>query len=657
MSSFSAGDRKELMHSLGMIDVGEGIYKWQPKPVAPIKFPKKIEDLLKQARASAVRDQMDPKGAAMRHAIEAQFEQPDAFSPSAEEVAIEDGGDPEEGLHPNPAYRGLDWNHYKMSPFWPGAAAAIQYNRRVRAFVHVWKDVLPVFEAQYAEYLVNPAVVTADETPVQLTALVLSPESTGSKMPALDLSDLVFTPEDLAVHAVHIPAHVELHLELATGLLERARQLQNERENKAAQAATFALELVQYLAEDRRQRLDIAAGVTVAPIIEAHSSAEAARIEAANFQQQSETLRELVNSIDNDSPVAAAERLAYVGAWMQTALYGPEIVAHDGQKRQRADEARAAAKHATELDWRQQKEMLHGQAGELWSRFRASYERFVAHGERAASAAHVAHNTLRRINDTSLVALNKIVLASTPGGPLNYAQQEQQVRMEYVAALRRALLRLVEAENGMRRIFDYAPSLPDILHIAYEVCQGKTIPEDRPSPAQTLTAATRWARDASEWLLRTRRRENRWTHVISLRALLGKQKWDEATETATFSFSIDALNVGAIRTPRLCGMNLEAVPIDEHGSRFPYWTASVTLPVTGLYPQVSSTNQLTQESLSKLPLGRIRTLATSRSAPAPEHADKLTNASPIGTWQIGLAPAGAVDDILLHLWLIEKIDD
>lgn len=657
MISFSARDREAFMHSLGMNDLGEGIYKWMPNPVAPIKFPKKIEDMLKQARAAAIRDQMDPEGAATRRSIEAQFEQPDAFSPSAEEVEIEDGGDPENGLHPNPAYRGLDWDHYKMSPFWPGASVAIKYNRRVRAFSHVWKNVLPVFEAQYAEYLVNPTILSTDEQPFQLTTLMLSPESAGARMPTLDLPDLVFTPEDLAVHDVHIPAHVELHLELATGLLERTRQLQNERENKAAKAATFSLELLQYLAEDRRQRLDIAAGVTVAPIIEAHASAEAARIEAANFQQQSETLRALANSIDKESPADAAGRLAYIGTWMQTVQYGPEIIALDGQKRQRADESLAAAKQVAELNWRQQKEMLHGQAGELWARFRASSERFFAHGERAASAAHVAHNTLRRVNDTSLVALNKIVLASTPGGALNYAQQEQQVRMEYLAALRRALLRLAEAESSMKKIFEYAPGLPDILNIAYEVCKGRAIPGELPSPAQILNAATLWARDASEWLLRTRRRENRWTQVISLRTLLGEKKWNEAAENGAFSFSIDAHDLAGVRTPRLCGINLEACSIDDHTSRDPYWTASITLPVTGLYPHISGTTTLAQDFLSQLPIGRIRTPIASRSALTPEYSEKLTNASPIGIWRIALNPAETVSDILLHLWLIEKIND
>jgi hypothetical protein len=90
---------------------------------------------------------------------------------------------------------------------------------------------------------------------------------------------------------------LEYHLEAAASLLDKARQFQMERENKAAMAASFALDTIQFLVEDQRQRTDIASGVTVAPIIGAMGEWSSSEREANAMTNQAALLESMAVSL------------------------------------------------------------------------------------------------------------------------------------------------------------------------------------------------------------------------------------------------------------------------------------------------------------------------------------------------------------------------
>lgn len=654
MISFTREDRKALLDGLGMRSDGAGGFKFDNGPRLPLPLPKKIEKVLQNARTIALRDALDPAAKAARQAIEKSYEEPSPFAPSAERVQDEEEGDPEEGISVRPQFRNWEWNKHKTTPFWPGVEHVIRRNRRVKSFVDIWGNILPLFEAQYAEYLINPVMDLPEAPDLSVTAMLLAPDAVAATLPRLGTDDLKLTAADRKIHAVALALQPETHLDMAAGLLDRARQLQNERENKAASAANLALDLIQFLVEDKRQRLDIASGVTVAPLIEAHCTAEALRNEAEGLEIQRERLNNLASGWLKEALPNASTRLAYAGAYMQTDKFGPSITALDGQARERGQEIMEAAKQLATLTWEQQQAQLYAQSVEVSARATAAKLRFQAHGERAAAAAQGAFRTLNRVNESARIVAGKVVLACTSGGALNYAQQEQQVRKEYLSALRRALLRLGDAQRSLVLVYGYDVSAPAEVEVALRVANGASVPEQEPSLPQVVAAALQWARDASEWLMRTRRSENRWTRAISLRQLVTDDRWADMVKDGAVSFTITAEELGARMCPRLQGIALEA-SVRDRGDAGPAqtWNAAITLPPVGTFRHRDNEQQFDQSGFHRLPLGRIRPGHAIREAPAPDLTERVLNASPLGSWEVSFTAAEGLEDAILHLWLAE----
>lgn len=648
-------DREQLLKDLRMAPTDAGRFKWTPEPFVPLPLPPKVHEALERLRAERLGEEIDPVGTAKRRAIEAKYELPGDFAPSQEQVEDAVDGNPEDGLSADPAQREENFEDFQQRPFWPGVAHVLRRNRRIAAFTEVWSDLLPLFEAQYAEYLVNPVIDLPGDIPLRTTTLHFAPSAVAAALPMVGLDDLKYSIEDRAALTASVPAHVELHLEMASSLLDKARQLQNERENKAAAAALFSLEMVQYLAEDRRQRMDIASGVTVEPVFEAHRAAEAARLEAKGLTSQMRALNNIAtNSIY--APAEAAERLAHVNAWMDQHGYGPQITNLQGEAKERAQAIREAAKVVASLNWKQQTAILTSQADELDIRAQAAQQRFFAHVERAASAAHRAHRSLMRVHDAARAAAARLILACTPAGALNYAHQERQTRLDYVTALRRAILRTVDAADGIEKVFGYQIPLPREVVIANRVAGGQAAPSNSPLPAQVLYAASRWVREASEWMLWSRRKENRWVQVVSIRSVLGEHGWQRAAAEDNFLFTLSPAMLGAASSPRVLGLNLEVVPKRDTGFANLGLVARVSLPSEAVYSNGGIIHKLDQQWLADLPIGRLREPHPGRPAPAVEMSDRIANASPLGDWKIAIA-GHAVDDLLLHLWLAEQAHD
>lgn len=661
-------DATSLMVSLGMTRINGG-WKWNKDPLTagsakrlPLPLPKSVADCLSDKTAEAAAAKMATM-AKERQDKQAKLdngnEPAGPFSPTYEEAGlIPPIGIPVGGLDEDPSKRLSSLDANWQDQLWPGLEQIVIRNLRVAAFSSAWKDVLPLFQAQYAEYLVNPIVVVDDPagTSVETTALLISPRTVSGRVPALDAADLMFTVEELRLARGLPQRFLEYHMEAAASLLDKARQLQIERENKAALAASFALDTVQFLVEDQRQRTDIASGVTVAPVLGAMGEWSRSAREAHAMSAQSALLESRATSLlANPSESAnAAARLAYATAWMQTVLYGPEVVSLTGGTRVRSDEIKDAALAAAQMASAQQGILLRGQATDLNIRAEGAKHQAAAERERAAAAVHSAYRAILRVNDLARITNSKLLMACTPGGALNYAQHEQRIRLEYLATLRAGLLRLASCAEGLYSILGYDIKMPGV--VAHVLPTG-TIPasmvesgrlDDEARPDEVLLNASLWLRDATNWFLTKMRLERRWVRVVRLRQfVLSDVAWNEAMANGELAFELDAGVLGAVTLPRLRGVALEVLPStkmpDPEANR--YFTARLTFPRT---VSLGSAEQMEDRMI-----GRIRRVNSSLPPPVPELTDYILNANPLGAWGVKIDPTAALDDVYLHLWLAE----
>lgn len=658
-----------LMGSLGMTLV-DGAWKWNKDPSTsgsagslPLPLPKAVEDLLKNKTAEAVAEKIAVAAKERQEkqgALDRGIEPAGPFSPTYEEAGLLPPiGIPVGGLDENPATRlafpFADWQH----GLWPGLEQIIARNLRVSSFTATWGSVLPLFQAQYAEYLVNPSVKVAGPvaSPVETTALLISPRSVSGRVPALDAADLAYTGAELDLASELPDRFLEYHLEAAAGLLDKARQFQVERENKAALAASFALDIVQFLVEDQRQRTDIASGATVAPIIAAMGDWSSAERDANAMKNQAKLLESIAVSLQaspSDSATAAA-RMAYATAWTQTVFYGPDVATLSSGTRVRADEIKEAAQAAAQVSSAQQALLLRGQGSELAARAVGSEKKAAAERERAAAAAHGANRSILRVNDLARITTSKLLMACTPGGPLNYAQHEQRIRLEYLATLRAGLLRLAAAAKGVYSLLGYGVKMPGVV---VRVLPSGSIPPSMVEPSQVdadarpsevLLSASLWLRDAATWFLARMRVERRWVRVVALRSLVATDAaWSAAIAIGEVQVNLDEEVLGARVAPRLRGVAIEVVPSSVAIPTEPaggYYMARLSFPKTpGPIPAVQ---------LNDREIGRVRRVNASLPPLAPELTDCILNVSPLGHWGIKFDPGSMLDDIYLHLWLAE----
>ncbi|GGC84716.1 hypothetical protein [Undibacterium terreum] len=654
-----------LMQSLGMTRINNA-WKWNKSPVTfgsagrlPLPLPKSVGELLgnKAADAAATKIALAEKLRQDKQAaLDKDIESPGPFSPSYEEASlVPPVATPVGGLNEDPVTRlGSTWREQ----LWPGVEQILARNLRVTAFSAAWADVLPLFQAQYAEYLVNPVIVSNDQTGalVETTALQISPRSVSGRIPELDATDLAFTPEELLLARQLPPRFLEYHLEAAASLFEKARHFQTERENKAALAASFALDTVQFLVDDQRQRTDIASGVTVAPVIGAMGEWSRSERESTAMTNQSALLESIAISllVRPSEPAVAAAHLAYATAWMQTVNYGPEIATLSNGTRTRSAEIMDAAQAAAQVSGNQQGLLLRAQSEDLSARATGALHQALSERERAAAAAHSANRAILRVNDLARITTSKLLMACTPGGALNYAQHEQRIRLEYLATLRSGLLRFAACAQGLYSILGYNVKMPRLL---WSALPTNAIPsamlepgnmDEAALPDEVLLSASLWLRDAATWFLSRMRLERKWLHVVRLRQWVPNDEvWSAAMISGQLSFELDAGKLGSGASPRLRGLALEVltsskIPEQQTSS---YFTARLSFPLTA--------GPATAIQLDDRVIGRIRRVDANLMPPPPELTDCILNISPVGMWTIKLEPTADLEDVYLHLWMTE----
>jgi hypothetical protein len=653
---------KALMKSRGVV-LRDGQFTWEvePWPGRPrerVPLPDKLRELLEEIRKKEYEAAKARAAAAAEAATGAKYQQPGTFAPSEE--AVDDAQGPfDQSLGPSsdPATRLRE----ALTPtVWPTVGRVAWRNLRVPRFDKVWSDVLGEFQVQYADYLEN-TITELDGLNGKsiISALVLVPRSVGSKLPAPSMAKIVFTEEEERHIRMSPVRYVEAQLSAAIATLEKARQSQIERENKAALAAAFALDVVQFLADDNRQRTEIASGVTIRPLVDAVMAAEDSRLEAHAADQQLQAFEAVAKAIDDqgDPFAKAAGDLALQSAFLPIHGYGP--VNEQKPPLTRAQAIEVGAKALAALNVLQQRELLWGSVRSLTARRDACTMRSHADLRRAAVAAQSAHMALVRLADAAHEVTNKVVLACSSGGALNYAQHEQRCRTEFVSLLRAGLIELSLAARGLFTIFGFDRPLPAGLAAllpagAFPAALGgmEAKVEATPDrPEDVLLQSLIWAREAAKYVVTGARNERKWSRTVSLRQTASDDQWNGRAARGVVSLTVTADELGGQGVTRLAALAVEIALKGDAVNSPAYRRAILELPDEAFY-RVDEPVQ--QADLSPLDFGRIEPRMNGLRAVPPEIIDRVANASAEGEWSVSMDDWGEVSDVLIHMWLAER---
>ena len=581
---------------------------------------------------------------------------------------------------------------------WPDYEESLLQATTIDSFEDVWRGVALHFAEQYDDFLYHDDQDGA---------------TTGEKL----LRGDVFRVEPPNLDKFHLPwqhemqaeslktQRVEENLNAALAAAERTHNLRASRDEKAARAAALALDVKEFLDNDRVRRDEIRAGVEVLPFIEAvRAWAKNKSLQATN-QRREERVKATFSKHYSPSPQNPEEdvtkwktygmlgqvwRGAMAGVWHERLVFGPDIVMPIPQNDTSTTDLRAnfvaqgvygQATYATDLA---AAGLINEQELASGNRNEAAHQN-IALRERAIVAIRTAMFNRRRHAVAVASTELKIRAASAKGGALNYAEAEARERGLYYRSLAEVLCNMMVAAEGMYVIYGYKKPIPEVLlemlseatraRLKQALLHSQMTQKDSQvdqlwyAEDSPLIQATFWLRDAVNWLSMLRQREERFAITISVVQLSGKP-WPKKVAGHTAKFHVDRKTIypnssDADQRLRILGIAAEIMGTTGSQTAVSYWRAEVSLPDTGVYgplrEQPTPNDQPKAEIISyqyhaPIVLGRVRLYREGREMPSFEGSSILLNFDPVGEWTLKIDQMASTDhdgieinDVILHL--------
>ncbi|MGO4552082.1 hypothetical protein AB4059_13420 [Lysobacter sp. 2RAF19] len=232
----------------------------------------------------------------------------------------------------------------------------------------------------------------------------------------------------------------------------------------------------------------------------------------------------------------------------------------------------------------------------------------------------------RRRSELTLAAndLRRSCLSSD-NGPSNWGARLMSLKTCFVEELVELLSRAISVRSGLEHLWGWS-ALPEIpLPESWDDSQGPF-----------LDAIWKWMIEVERRVASELPREESITFPLSIRALIGEQKWQEATENIqgsrlTVRFSLPESAVESYWGIRLRGVSCYAVGMNE--ANVGVWRGELHLPRRALVSSASGRKSEVFQPGVASELGRIST----RSSPRPADVagtSRLRNRSPI-SWSDG----------------------
>ena len=228
----------------------------------------------------------------------------------------------------------------------------------------------------------------------------------------------------------------------------------------------------------------------------------------------------------------------------------------------------------------------------------------------------------RRTEEARKNAQEKVRLSVTPGGAFNYSDQAKASRDRFVRDLYDAMGRLKACKDGLKVIFGYDTPFPKSLSAR----------NNDVFLVDILNDCIKWTRDSVRYLSAFGLLDQGYTLGISVKQLLGLQAWQEGLASGEWTFLMGDNLVPKQSVVRLTGVNIFVRPSAG------MWTGSLQAPSESYYMRLSGEKEIVDQSnVPPVLFGRIGSRNVERYREI-YGTMLLRNIAPMGKWAIKISP-------------------
>ncbi len=444
----------------------------------------------------------------------------------------------------------------------------------------------------------------------------------------------------------------------AADLLERAMTHRTQWQEKAEKATSLRLEILEYLINDAIHQEEIEAGKYTLPYKRSVAESNALAVRKKGAHDASILIQSALDknfSIDamnkQSGNVQLLALLPYYPSHETPYVNNALNINWNFKPGKFADHAKSAAFEQSFFD-------MHNRRYALYTKkYKHDMERDVAK-EKDESLNHQKEWSKkeiefkrRRAQAAREIGDLKLRLAIEPGGSLNFADQMDQIRLQFERDFRSALARIKVAYEGLRLIYGYKKEIPESLALQLNIPRvERSVRQDSYS---LLDGGSAWVNDALQWLNSASLRDQEYTVSISIRQTIGDKKWYEGRKVGKWKFQINERAFPDQKNVRLRGINVYVSGSRDTG----VWMSRIELPKRSFsYHKHGRVVDLDQTSIPPIRIGRVSGRNT-LYRPEIAGSSLIYNASPFGKWKVFLNEKSTAGNVLDSDEEIELVDD
>ncbi|MCP5007752.1 MAG: hypothetical protein GY941_28020 [Planctomycetes bacterium] len=451
---------------------------------------------------------------------------------------------------------------------------------------------------------------------------------------------------------------VELLLNDAADLIERAMTHRIRWQEKAERAANVRLEILEYLMNDAIHQDEIEAGIYTQPYKRSVSESNALDVRKKGSHDVSALIKSYLDN--NLSLDAINKQSGNVQLLAQLPYYPSHETPYANKALNVVWDQRLGnfAEHAKKAAFEQSSYDMHAKRYALYTeKYKHDIESNIAKEQDKVSVQQKEWTKKdiefkrRRAQAAREIGGLKIRLATEPGGSLNYVEQLNQIRLQFERDFRCALARIKVAYAGLRFIYGYKNDLSESLACQLNVTHVKGA--GPPASHSLLDDGFVWVNDAIRWLDNASQLDQNYTFSFSVRQAVGDKGWFEGRGAGKWQFEIQESLFPCQKNVRLRSVSACV----SGGCANDVWMARICLPKRSFsYHKQGHVVSLDQTSIPPIHIGRISN-RNSPHLPAPAGTSLVHNASPFGKWEVFLNEKSTGGNILDSQEDIELVDD
>jgi hypothetical protein len=449
--------------------------------------------------------------------------------------------------------------------------------------------------------------------------------------------------------------HVEMLLDQAADLLDRAIQSRAEWDELNLRRTLQDLEILEFSALDKIHEEEIKSGVYKVPYLQSDATQQAEKKSAEGYGKAVETLEHLIHSTFSGEQIERQKDLAYALAWISVYPVFTKDVAVGGEftygSPLNPEETGALPALLSKFSNELKTIGLNAEKASLI--FQKQIQEAIRDRAQALLVG-LDHRTkwdqldegfrLQRTSVARTLAKLKYKLANDPGGALNYKERMDSIRARCESDFQQAIKRIVPAQQGLEKLYGYTISLPPSIQ--------SMINETTPPSRNYLDDLARWVRDAISWRVGFSQFEQSYVIPISMKKY--SKNWKDGLRNLSWQFELPGNNAQELfreneRYVRLRGISVFVVEDDKDDMKG-LWQAIIQPPRENSYCRHQSGEHVPLDT-SFVPacrLGRV-TSRNSRRDPDVVGILALHNISPYGEWSISLSNVSTLNEETVDL--------